>query len=478
MNPELLDDQQVSARKYKRTKIIATIGPATASQKAVDDMIASGVNGFRLNFSHGTHEQHAQFIKWIRKGAEKAKKPVAIIQDLQGPRIRVGKLKKAIELKKGNTIKIAYGADYEKTGIIPIQHDLSEVVKPGEPVFMVDGRIRGQIEKVEGKIIFIKIHNGGELKSNKGVNLPDTDLGGDILTAKDHQDIKFGVEHDVDYIALSFVQTSDDVEQLREHLDNLNSDVKIISKIETKKAVENLQEIILTSDGAMVARGDLAIEVSPEAVPIIQRKIVEICLRYGKVVIIATQMLASMTENPQPTRAEASDVSTAVIIGADAVMLSDETASGDYPIEAIKMMKRIILYSEENSPVKPLYMNADDHSTQSAISSAVITLAHQVGATAIVAETSSGQTARSIASHRPSMPIFMVTHNQRVAQQLAIVYSSKAYYWKKPRGAGKRLTDWLASETILKKGDIIVRASGRHPGVSGGTDTIKVRIIE
>jgi pyruvate kinase len=279
-------------------------------------------------------------------------------------------------------------------------------------------------------------------------------------------------------VALSFVQTAQDVQTLRRLLKSLNSTAKIIAKIETKAAVENIDEIINVSDAVMVARGDLAIETEPESVPIVQRAIIGKCREYGKISIVATQMLASMTEMPEPTRAEVSDVATSVIVGADAVMLSDETANGKYPIESIEMMKRIILYTEKNAPLKPLFYNEQDHSVQSAVSSAMITLAHQVNARAIVAETSSGQTARSIAAHRPRMPIFMVTQSPRVAQQLAIVYGGKSFIRPVSKKAATKLTQFLREQKVFKKGDIVVICSGKYPGQVGGTDTVKVRVLE
>lgn len=467
----------VPISKYKRTKILATLGPSTNSREAIEKLIVAGANGFRLNFSHGDYEERKVQIKWIRAVSKEKKKPVAILQDLQGPKIRLGNLEHPIEVTKGDTVQLAKKGDLEK-GILPVQYDLSTKVKPGQRLLVFDGKIHTEVTHVKDGVVTVEVKHGGTLMSRKGINLPDTDLAGDILTKKDHDDIRFGAENDMDYVALSFVQTADDIKHLRSFLKKLGSDAKIIAKIETNAATENLDEIIQESDGVMVARGDLAIETEAESVPIIQRKIIGIAQNYGKISIVATQMLASMVEAPEPTRAEVSDVATAVILGTDTVMLSDETASGDFPEEAVSYMKRIILYTQANAPLKPLYFHDEDHSIQSSISSAVMTLAHQVDAAAIVSETASGTTARSLATHRPAMPIIMVTHKARVAQQLALVYGGKSYVRRRSKQVGERMTDWLKRNKILKKGDVVVITSGKYPGKIGGTDTMKVRRIE
>ncbi len=463
---------------FKRTKIVATIGPATFSYKAIDDLLKAGVNGFRLNFSHGDYDERDKQIAWIRKASKAYGKPVAIIQDLQGPKIRLGDFEGFINVRTGQELSFQYKGEYVEGGPIPTQYDLSKKVKRGQRLFLFDGRIRTTITSVTKGIVRARAENDGVLLKRKGINLPDTDFDGDIITAKDKRDIVYGAGQDIDFVALSFVQTKKDIEKLRRLLKTQNSSARIIAKVETKAAVDNIEEIVKESDAVMVARGDLAIETEPESVPIAQRLIIGKCREYGKLSIVATQMLASMTETPEPTRAEVSDVATSVIVGADAVMLSDETANGKYPLESVKMMKRIILYTQDNSPLKPLFFKEEDTSVQSAISSAIITLAHQVGAKAIVAETASGTTARSIAAHRPEMPIIMVTADQRVAQQLAIVYGGKSYVRPDSPTAGIKMTTWLRQKNVLKKGDIVVISSGKYPGKVGNTDTIKVRSLE
>jgi len=310
--------------------------------------------------------------------------------------------------------------------------------------------------------------------------LPDTDFGGDVITAKDKKDASFGSTQDIDYVAQSFVQSADDVQSMKRTLKNLGSNTKLIAKIETQAALDDIENIIEEADVIMIARGDLAVEVSPEVVPVEQRRIIGLCRAKSKPVIVATQMLLSMTESSEPTRAEVSDVATAVIVGADCLMLSEETAAGKYPTESVKIMKKVIKYTEQHSPVQPLFTmaNADpDPSKQEAICQAVVSLAAQVNATAIVAGTKSGATAVQLASKRSDDPLIAVTSVTRVANQLAIVYGVKSYVRPDGQHATRNIADWLGKKGILKKGDVIVTAYGRHPGVVGTTDSIKVRVF-
>jgi pyruvate kinase len=469
----------VPVKKFKRAKIIATIGPATDNIDEISKILQAGANGFRLNFSHGSHEGHAKNIKLIRRASNEYGKPVAIIQDLQGPKIRLGDFDGIFTVQKGQSFKLRYNADFDRENALPIQYDLSTKVKRGERMYFYDGKIKTIVTSVKDGIVHVRAENEGILISRKGINLPDTDFGGDIITEKDKADVIFGASEDIDYVALSFVQTADDVKTLKRMLSNLNSPARVIAKIETRVAVDNIEEIIQTADAVMVARGDLAIETNVEEVPIIQRQIVRLGIKYAKPVIIATQMLASMADNPDPTRAEASDVATAVLMGADAVMLSEETAVGKYPVQAVKVMKRIITYSEGHLHEKMVYNPPlENHTRQTAISKAVINLAYDVGAVAIVPETTSGATAYKIASYRPNLSIVAVTSSFRTAQQLAIVYGVKSFVRKDESLQAAHLAEWLHKNKVLKKGDFIVIASGMSPGVVGTTDTIKVRVIE
>lgn len=479
MTPITNTAPNVPVAKFKRTKIVATVGPATNSYKSILALIKTGANAIRLNFSHGTYEERTQQIKWIRKAAIEYGKPVAIIQDLQGPKIRLGDFEGVIPVQKGQSLLFKYNADYETESIIPTQYDLSKKVQRGERIYLFDGKVKTIVTSIQDGVVHARAENDGILIKRKGINLPDTDFEGDTITKKDKQDLAYGSTQDIDYVAQSFVQSPRDIHNLRTLMNGLGMKAKLIVKFETKAAIEHIEAIVQEADVIMIARGDLAVEAPAESVPIVQRQLVGLGLKYAKPTIVATQMLFSMTEQPEPTRAEVSDIATAVLIGADAVMLSDETANGKYPLEAVETMKRVILYTQAHAPLKAVY--PDDVSQtgkQAAICSAIIRLAEQVKATAIVAETKSGATALQIASRRPERSIIAVTSDIRVAQQLAIVYGTKSYVRKDELMQATKLTNWLRDKKILHKGDMVVTASGQHPGVVGTTDTIKVRVLE
>lgn len=469
---------KVPIASFKRTKIIATVGPATDSYEAIYDLIKAGANVIRLNFSHGTQEEHFARIPWIRKASKELGKPVAIIQDLQGPKIRLGEFDGVITIQAGQHLAFEYHANYTETGRIPTQYDLSKKVKAGERLYLFDGKVRTVVSSVREGIVYATADNDGIIIKRKGINLPDTDFGGDILTDKDLSDIEAGSKEDFDYVALSFVQSAGDVEHLRRLLKHHNSGAKIIVKVETKAAVEQLEAIVQATDAVMVARGDLAVETPAESVPVVQRQIVGLGQKYAKPTIVATQMLLSMVELPEPTRAEVSDVATAVFMGADCVMLSDETAMGKYPGEAVRTMKRVIKYAEQHPPLSTVHAQEREQTMQNAIASSVITMAEKIEAKAIVAETKSGATARQISSHRPGVALIAVTDVPRTAQQLTLVYGVKSYVRPADREAAQKLTDWLLENEILHRKDMVVTVSGRYPGVVGTTDTIKVRILE
>lgn len=469
--------QPVPLAEYKRTKIIATVGPATNNYDAIKSLIDAGANGLRLNFSHGTYPERLEQIAWIRKASKELGKPVAIIQDLQGPKIRLGDFDDIVPVQKGKALRFALGADYEKDGIIPTQYDLSNKIKRGERLLLSDGRVHTTVTSVKDGVVHVRAENDGVLLQRKGMNLPDTDFGGDVITEKDRADLAFGSEQDIDYVAMSFIQSAQDVRNMQRIIKNFGTKRHIIAKIETKLAVENLESIVQEADAIMVARGDLAVETLPESVPIVQRRIIELGLRYRKPTVVATQMLASMTDMPEATRAEVSDVATAVLTGADCVMLSDETASGKYPIESVEVMKRVILYTQPHVSIDENLKHAHEslNAKDVAISRGIVSLAEVIQPKAIVAETKSGATALQIASERPGIPIIAVTDSQSTANRLAIVYDVKSYVRPVDKKAASKLTDFLRSTHLLKKGDIVITASGRYPGVVGTTDTIKVR---
>lgn len=469
---------KLSLNNYKRTKIIATIGPSTSSYNRIRDLIKAGANGLRLNFSHGTHQEKAQQVEWIRKASIELGKPVAIIQDLQGPKIRLGDFDGAIEIKQGQSLRLGFKKDYQETGIIPIQYDFSSKLKRGDRVYMFDGQIRAEVTSIKDKIIHLTAENNGILVKRKGINLPDTNFEGDVITAKDRADLIFGSTLGIDYVAQSFVQSASDIVKLKKLLTSTNMKAKVIVKFETKSAIADMENIIAEADATMVARGDLAYEVMPEAVPTIQKQIISLSKSMAKPVIIATQMLYSLTSNLEPTRAEVSDIANAVMEGVDCLMLSEETASGNNPIEATKVMKRVILYTESNNPTEEVTNLTNEATKQEAISLAVVKLSQSIGANAIVAETKSGSTAEFIAALHSSIPLIAVTSDPHTAQQLAIVYGVKSYIRPADKLAAQKLTDWLRQQKILSSGDIVVSASGKYPGVVGTTDTIKVRILK
>ena len=469
---------KVPIKSFKRTKIIATVGPATDSYEAVYELINAGANGIRLNFSHGTQEEHFARIPWVRKASQELGKPVSIIQDLQGPKIRLGEFEGVITIQAGQHLAFEYNANHSESGHIPTQYDLSKKVKAGERLYLFDGRVRTVVSSVRDGVVYATADNDGIIIKRKGINLPDTDFGGDILSDKDMSDIVAGARQDFDYVALSFVQKADDVVHLRKILKEQDSSARIIVKLETKAGVENLEEIVKVADMVMVARGDLAVETPAESVPVVQRQVIALGQKYAKPTIVATQMLLSMVDMPEPTRAEVSDVATAVFVGADCVMLSDETAMGKYPIEAVKTMKRVTRYAEQHPPLKTVFPQDREHTKQNAISSSVINLAENIDAKAIVAATKSGATAREIACRRPEVPIIAVTDVPRTAQQLSLVYGVKSYVRPAGQEATQKLTDWLRENKVLHSKDVVVTVSGQYPGVVGTTDTIKVRVLE
>lgn len=466
---------------FKRTKILATVGPKTNSCEMIQALAEAGVNGFRLNFSHGSYDERDQQIAWIRQATKKTGKPVAILQDLQGPKIRLGNLNQDTVVANGDELILDSLAEHDGL-TIPIQYNLADKAKPGERLYIFDGKIRTTVlEIVSGSAIKVRVENSGTLMSRKGINLPDTDFGGDILTPKDLADIEFGSTRDIDYVALSFVQSAEDIDNLRQILLANGSTAQIIAKIETKSAIVDgvLEDIVKASDGVMVARGDLAVEAGAEIVPIVQRRIITLCRKYGRLSIVATQMMASMVTAPEPTRAEVSDVSNAVIQGADTVMLSDETANGQYPLETVAAMKKVILYTQDNEPVELIRDRLlDNEMRRDAISVAAIGLAKQLRATAIVVETRSGATAANISTHRPNLPIISVTSELRTAQQLSLSYANRSYVRPDSSEAGYEIAKEL--QKVGYFGDrpkTLVVVSGKHPGTIGSTDTIKVRTI-
>ena len=476
------------SKLFKRTKILATVGPSVFAEDKIKDMVYAGVNGFRLNFSHGSYEERDEQIRMIRKYAAERGKSVAIVQDLQGPKIRLGDIKdNHYDIKTGDEIILDFACkEHDGGNVLPVQYNLAEKVKVGEPILLFDGKVEGTTtEIVSSTAIKIKAENDGYVMSRKGINLPDTDMGGDIITEKDMADIEFGASRDFDYVAMSFIQTADDINKLRQIMVSYGSRAKIIAKIETKKAVmddENMEAIVKATDGVMVARGDLAYEAGAEIVPIVQRKLIALCRQYGKLCIVATQMMGSMVDNPRPTRAEVSDVATAVLLGADVVMLSDETANGKYPIETVKEMKKVILYTQDNSRIMPLSKEVTgEYKSYDAISQAAVRLAEKIEADLIAVGTRSGATAVAIAAQRPNVPMVSVTSDPRVAGQLALIYANSSYVRPYAEDYAVDLVQELKQNGYLKleegkKELTVVFVTGLRDE-EGGTNRIEVRKI-
>lgn len=476
------------SKLLKRTKILATVGPSVFAEDKLKEMVYAGVNGFRLNFSHGTYDERDEQIRIIRKYAAERGKSVAIVQDLQGPKIRLGDLKdNHYDVHTGDVLILDHAVEEHDGGnCLPVQYNLAEKVKVGEPIFLFDGKIRAKVVEIaSATAIKIEIENDGFIMSHKGINLPDTDLGGDIITDKDLADLEFGASRDFDYVAMSFIQSAEDIEKLRQILVGHGSTAQIIAKIETKKAIESdeaMEAIVKATDGIMIARGDMAVEAGAEVVPIVQRKLIALCRQYSKLCIVATQMMASMVDNPEPTRAEVSDVATAVILGADAVMLSDETANGKYPIEAIKEMKKVILYTQANSKISAIESEpVGEYHNYDAIARAAVQMAEQIDADLIVTATKSGATAAAIAAQRPNIPTLSVTSDPRVAGQLALTYSNVSFVRPYDENYAFDLAQELKDRGYLRVPEgkdslLVVLVSGLRDE-QGGTNSIEIRHI-
>lgn len=474
---------KISFMRYRKTNIVCTIGPSSWAPEMLQKLAESGMDVARLNFSHGSHEEKAEQIENIRKISQKLKKPIAILADLQGPKLRVGQIDGKRDIKKGEKLRLVLIPN--SFDEIPLQFDLSPFVKKGQRIFLNDGLVEVVVESVNGKTINAKATNDGWISSNKGVNVPDTEIRGAGFTDKDFKDAEFALKQGVDYLALSFVQTADDLKKARELIKQYRSKAKIIVKVEKKKAVENLEEIIKATDAVMVARGDLGIEIPGFEVPIIQKKMIHLARQNHKPVIVATQMLESMVENPRPTRAEISDVANAVMDQADAVMLSAESASGKYPAEAVKVMNDVICHIEENLEYKHyIKINWDnmpkENITSNAITSSAASIAYRLQAKAIIVGTVGGKTAYSLASFRPDSLIIAVTHDQTTYNQLGLNWGTIPFIVEPTETYDdflKKILELIKKNDIAKKDDQVVIITGSAIGVSGTTDTIKITKI-
>lgn len=462
----------------KKTKIVATIGPASRNKKVLVAMAQAGMNVVRMNFSHGSHEDHYETFKLVREAEKKAGSPIAILQDLSGPKIRIGSVQEGITLKKNNKFKLTTKKCVgDETQAFVNYKKLPKEITKGEKIKIDDGKLELRADRISGDTIFCTIIVGGKLSSNKGVNFPDTQLSISSLTAKDRKDVLFGIKHKVDFIALSFVQTASDVKTLRRILDTHKSKAHIIAKIETTAAVENIIEIIDVADGIMVARGDMAVEVGAQQVPMIQKMIIHECNEVGKPVITATQMLDSMESSPVPTRAEVSDVANAILDGSDAIMLSGETAVGDYPVRSIVMMTDIAHETEPAIKNTDLMYFGDSRDIVDTMSASVVRIANNVRARLIVNLTESGLTPRMIARFKPHHPIIAITPHQRTSNQLQLTYGCLPILSEMSgsvREITKEVQKVAKKHELAKTGEKIVVSAGSRFGTPGSTNMIFV----
>jgi pyruvate kinase len=466
-------------RRQRHAKIVATVGPASASPEKLRELFFAGVDTFRLNFSHGTHDDHARVHAAIRALEAEVGRPIGILQDLQGPKIRIGTLAEgSLQLTEGETIRFALeGQDGDRSSI-PLPHpEIFEAILPGQDLLIDDGRVRVRTKALGSDFIEAEVVTAGTISNRKGVNLPGTVLNLSPLTQKDRSDLAFGLELGVDWVALSFVQRPSDMLEAR---GLIGEQAGIMAKIEKPSAMDHIEEIVRLSDAVMVARGDLGVEIPPEEVPGRQKELVRLCRLAVKPVIIATQMLDSMVNAPTPTRAEASDVATAIYDGADAVMLSAESASGRYPVEAVAMMDRIIRQTEQDQAYRSIITALRpeiEESPPHAVASAAGDLAQTIRAPCIVAYTSSGTTASRIARTRPDVAILAVTPHKSVARRLCLLWGAHSVRSEEIRSYEEMVEQaalHASAEGLAKSPDFIVVVAGVPFGVAGTTNNLRV----
>jgi pyruvate kinase len=463
-----------------RTKIVCTLGPASSSRAVIDGLLDAGLDVARINFSHGTHDQHTETIRTVRELAEARKRPVAILGDLQGPRIRIGQLDEPRGVEVGRDIVLC-PEDESKGDELPVTYEsLATDVHVGDRILIDDGLIELVVLDVQAPRVHARVVHGGSIRSHKGMNLPGVSVSAPSLTEKDRADIDFAVRQELDYLALSFVRKAQDVEQLRSLLPK---GMLIVAKIEKDQALHNIESIIRVSDAVMVARGDLGVELPFEEVPLAQKKIIRLANTIGRPVITATQMLESMVEHPRPTRAEASDVANAIFDGTDAVMLSAETAAGQFPRLAVEAMRRIICEIEQH----PMQHARDERrrthvvaSTEETIAAATVTAVRMLAAPVVIVFTKSGFSARIVSSHRPDVPILGATDVPRTYHQLALVWGvvpalvdhSETYYemYERARTAA-------VERNLVKTGDRVLVTAGVPFDVPGTTNLLKVETV-
>ena len=467
----------------RRTKIVATIGPATQSESVITELIKAGVTTFRLNFSHGDHEDHAERIKTIRKVSSELDLHIGILQDLQGPKIRLGRFKDGpVKVKKGDIFSLTSKNVECNNEIANVTYEkLTDEVSVGKRILLDDGRVEMIVEKIDNKenLLICKVTVGGVLSNNKGVNFPDVQLSVKALTDKDKKDLEFGLESGVDWIALSFVRNPSDINEIKDLINEHGYSTPVVAKIEKFEAIDQIDSVLPLCDGVMVARGDLGVEMPPEEVPLLQKELIKKANTLGIPIITATQMLDSMASSPRPTRAEVSDVANAILDGTDAVMLSNETAVGDYPIEAVKTMATIARRIERDYPQKAIESHLPS-TIPNAISAAVSSISRQLDAAAIIPLTKSGATAHNVSKFRPPTPILATTSEKSVARRLQLAWGVTPILIESQERAAKifSIAMQIAQEMdILKQGDLVVQTAGTLTGISGSTDLIKVGLV-
>ena len=469
----------------RRTKIVCTIGPASDSKQVMAALLRAGMDVARLNFSHGTHQEHQLRIQRLRETAAELHKDLAIMLDTKGPEIRIGTFEEGkILLQAGDRFILTtrdVPGNQERVSIS--YKELPEDVQLRSRILLADGTIELCVEEVDDGDIICRVVNGGVLTDRKGVNVPGFSVRLPAITPQDIEDIQFGIRHGVDFIAASFVSQAGDVHGIRRILEDAGANVDIISKVERYDAVQNLDEIIRVSDGVMVARGDLGVELQPEEVPLVQKTMIEKCNRAGKPVITATQMLESMTANPRPTRAETSDVANAIFDGTDAIMLSAETAAGKYPVEAVQTMDRIALRTEEAVRVNASIRGKDraaQRTVTDSISFATFQAAHDLGASAIITATTSGHTARMISKYRPGAPIIAVTPYEAVVRKLSLVWGVMPMQVESMENTDEMIETAVAgalTTQLVRPGDLVVITAGVPLGITGTTNLLKVHTV-
>lgn len=470
---------------YNKTKIVATVGPASNNKEMLRALVKEGVDVFRLNFSHGSHDQHQKVIDFVREINREMGTNVALLQDLQGPKIRVQDVQDGVELKPGQEFIITTRQLLGNNEIASTSYEnLPKDVKAGDMILIDDGKIELTVKEVRDIDVVTTVKYGGPLKPRKGINLPQTKVTAPSLTDKDHADLLFGLKNRLDWVALSFVRKASDIESLRAIIQQHSPNTRIVAKIEKPEAIENIDSVIAATDAVMVARGDLGVEIWLEEVPMMQKMIVQKCNKLAKPVIVATQMMESMIENPRPTRAETNDVANAVMDGADALMLSAETAAGKYPIEVIRSMVRTIGSVEKQGNVFYRFREVEPGIPNFHTDSLILTackLAKEVNARAIVGMTQLGYSAYKAASHRPNANIFAFTSNAEIINQMNLVWATRAYHYDKASSTDDTIAD---VEAILKRdghvqsGDIFIVLASMPIHERGKTNLIKVNVVK